>query len=289
MCPPTHPFQPHPATEWRHRRQAAERALLRLGHQLVEARKGDPRRLQLMPGRRNLPHRLQRPRRQEIGGDQAADRERTGDDLVHPDQHDGEQSQEMQAGRGADGEVGKLAGAEVAGRRALDPRLPALLDLGLEAECLDGRGVGHGLGQRRALGGERLEELVGQAPQRAMGQDGHRHQQRDRQHRDQAQQRIDGEQRQQEQHGEDEIDRERRQLAGDEAAQHVELAQTLGDHARAACARSVGREAAPDDAATCGAHQRVETRRRPGPTASRAPTAIRSRARRQRADQPTRS
>ena len=54
--------------------------------------------------------------------------------------------------------------------RALDPRLPALLDLGLEAERLDGRGVGHGLGQRRALGGQRLEDLVGQPPQRAMGQ-----------------------------------------------------------------------------------------------------------------------
>ena len=227
-------LQADSAAERRHRRQA-RRARALAGSAISSSRrsKAMPRRLQLVPGRRDLAHRLQRARRQEIGGDQAADRERAGDDLVHADQHDGEQREEMQAGRGADGDVGELAGAEVAGQAARSTRacqrfstsasrpsaltVAALATVSVSAELLAASAWKYSSASRRKARWVRTGTATssGIASTATMPSSD-----------------VDREQRQQEQHGEDEVDRERRQLAGDEAAQHVELAQTLGDHAR---------------------------------------------------------
>ena len=136
-------------------------------------------RLQLVPRRHELAHRLQRAHRQHVGGDQGADRHVMVDDLAHADHDDRQRGEKLQAARGAGGDVGEVVGAEAGPGRLLDARLPALLDLGLEAQRLDGGGVGHGLGQRRALGGERLEILVGQPALRAMGRQRHADQHRD--------------------------------------------------------------------------------------------------------------
>ena len=87
----------------------------------------------------------------------------------------------------------------------------------------------------------------------------HGDQHRDRGGGDDAERDADGEGGAQEQHDEEEIDGQHRHLAGEEAAQHVELAQALGDDARRrALEMTVGKlhQVVHD----LGAHQRVEPR-----------------------------
>ncbi len=107
---------------------------------------------------------------------------------------------------------------EIGGRGLFDPRLPPPFDLGLEAQRLDRLGVGHGLGEGGGLGSERLEILVGEAPLRTMGGERHADQHRDGCRSDQPQGGAYGARRRQEQRHEGEIDRQRRHLAGEEAA-----------------------------------------------------------------------
>ena len=256
------------AGQRRHGRELARRALGRLAHQLVDALEGGTRRLQLVPRHHELAHRLQRAHRQHVGRDQGTDRHVMVDHLAHADHDDHQRGQKLQAARGAGGDIGKVVGAKRSPGRLLDARLPALLDLGLEAQRLDGGGVGHRLGQRRSLGGERLEILLGQPALRAMGRQRHADQHRDGSGRDDAQQRADEEGRGEEQRHEGDIDRQHRHLAGEEVAQHVELAQALGDDARGrALEVPVGK--LHQMMQRLAAHQRVE----PGAGARRQPAA----------------
>ena len=256
------------AGQRRHGRELARRALGRLAHQLVDALEGSARRLELMPRHHELAHRLQRAYRQHVGRDQGADRHVMVDHLAHADHDDHQGGQELQAARGAGGDIGEVVDAEGGPRRLLDAGLPALLDLGLEAQRLDGGGVGHRLGERRSLGGERLEILVGQPALRAMGRQRHADQHRDGRGRDGTQHRADEESGGEEQRHEGDVDRQHRHLAGEEVAQHVELAQALGDDARRrALEVPVGK--LHQMMQRLAAHQRVE----PGAGARRQPAA----------------
>jgi hypothetical protein len=112
-----------------------------------------------------------------------------------------------------------------------------------------------------------LEVLVGQAALGARGW------QATDQHRDRgggydAERDADGEGGAQEQHHEDEVDGQHRHLAGQEAAQHVELAQPFGDHARWGAFEMAIRKL-HQMVHDFGAHQRIE----PGTGAGRQPTA----------------
>ena len=80
--PPGDALEGNLAGERRHRSELAGRALDRLAHQLVDALEGGAHRLQLVPGRRHLAHRLQGTAGQHVGGDQPADRQAMIDDFV---------------------------------------------------------------------------------------------------------------------------------------------------------------------------------------------------------------
>ena len=133
--------------------------------------------------------------------------------------------------------------------------------------------------ERRALGGQRLEILVGQPSLRAMGGQRHADQHRNGERGDGAQRRADREGGGQEERHEGDVDGQHRHLAGEEAAQHVELAQPFGDDARGrALEMAVGKlhqvmQHLARSSACRGA-------RRCAPTASRARRAARSRAHR---------
>ena len=93
---------------------------------------------------------------------------------------------------------------------------------------------------------------------------------------DQAQRRADRESGNQEQHDEQQVDGQNRQLSGEEAAQHVELAQPLGNDARwRALEVPVGQ--GHQVMQHFGAHQRVEARAGPGrqPATHDAQTEVR--------------
>ena len=183
--------------------------------------------------------------------------------LSYPDHDDDERGHELQRARGAGGNVGEIVGAQAGASRLLDPRLPALLDLGLEAKRLDGGGIGHGLGEGRALGRQRLEVFVSQTTLRAMAGERHADQHGNGKGHDEAKGRADPERGGQEEHDEQEVDRQHRHLTGEEAAQHIELAQTFGDDTRRrALEMPIGQS--HQVMQHLGAHQRIETRAGPG-------------------------
>ena len=222
----------HIAHERRHRCQRPGGSLDGFAHQPVDAPEGGRDCLQLMPGRHQLAHRLQGTRRQHIDGDQCAHRQAMIDDLADTDGDDRQRRQQLQGARSAGGDVGQVVGAKAGPGGLFDTHQPALFGLGLEPERLDGGGVGNRLGQCRTLGRHRLEAFFGKAALGPMGGQRHADHHRDRQRRDHTQRGTDGERRAEEKHDEGDVDGEHRHLAGEEAAQHVELAQAFGDDAR---------------------------------------------------------
>jgi len=107
---------------------------------------------------------------------------------------------------------------------------PALLDLGLEAEGLDGQRVVGRLGHHRGLGGHRLEALVEKLLLRLVREEGQQHEQRHDDEQHHAQAHVDEELRGDEDEDEGEVGERHRRRAGEELAQGFELAQTFGDH-----------------------------------------------------------